>query len=67
MVVKFSQLVPAAKLLSLGPHAQQGLQYLVCMSVCLSVCVCVCVCVTQHLTFYVIIRATNDTNLLTGR
>ena len=31
---------------------------------CVSVCLCVCVCVTQHLTFYVFIRATNDTNLL---
>ena len=45
MVVKFLQLVPAAKLLSLGPHAQRGLQYLVCVSVCLCVCVFVCVCV----------------------
>ena len=27
----------------------------------LCVCVCVCVSVTQHLTFYVIICATNDT------
>ena len=35
-------------------------------SVCLSVCVCVCVSVTQHLTFHVIIRTTNDTNLLSG-
>ena len=32
----------------------------------LCVCVCVCVSVTQHLTFHVIIRATNDTNLLSG-
>ena len=31
-----------------------------------SVCVCVCVSVTQHLTFHVIICATNDTNLLSG-
>ena len=30
------------------------------------VCVCVCVSVTQHLTFHMIIRATNDTNLLSG-
>ena len=45
-------------LLTLGAHAQRGLQYLVC--------VCVCVSVTQHLTFHVIIRATNDTNLLIG-
>ena len=31
----------------------------------LGVCVCVCVCVSvaQHLTFYMFIRATNDTNL----
>ena len=29
--------------------------------------VSVCVCVTQHLTFRVIIRATNDTNLLSKR
>ena len=28
----------------------------------LCVCVCVCVTVTQHLTFHVIISATNDTN-----
>ena len=32
----------------------------------LCVCLCVCVSVTQHLTLYVIIRATNDTNLLSG-
>ena len=57
-------------LLTLGAHAQRGLQYLVCVSVCVSVCLCVCLCVcvsvTQHLTFYVFIRATNDTNLLSG-
>ena len=41
-------------LLTLGAHAQRGLQYLVC----------VCVSVTQHLTFHVFIRATNETNLL---
>ena len=45
-------------------------------TVCLCVCVCVCVClcvsvsvyvsVTQHLTFYLIIHATNDTNLLSS-
>ena len=29
----------------------------------LGLCVCMCVSVTQHLTFYVFIRATNDTNL----
>ena len=51
-------------LLTLGVHAQRGLQYLVC--VCVSVCVCVCVSVTQFLTFNVIIRATNDSNLLSG-
>ena len=27
--------------LTLGAHAQRGLQYLVCVSVCLSVCLCV--------------------------
>ena len=32
----------------------------------LCVCLCVCVSVTQHLTFYVCIHATNDTNLLGG-
>ena len=32
----------------------------------LCVCVCLCVSVTQHLTFHMIIRATNDTNLLSG-
>ena len=31
-----------------------------------SVCLCVCVSVTQHLTFHVIIHATNDTNLSIG-
>ena len=45
-------------LLTLGAHAQRGLRYLVCVSVCVSV--------TQHLTFYVFIHATNDTNLLGG-
>ena len=40
--------------LTFGTHAQRGLQYLVCVSV------------TQHLTFDVIIHATNDTNLLSG-
>ena len=45
--------------LTLGTHAQRGLQYLVCVSVCVSV--------TQRLTFHVIIRATNDTNLLSSR
>ena len=44
--------------LTLGAHVQRGLQYLVCVSVCVSV--------TQHLTFHVFIRATNDTNLLDG-
>ena len=29
-----------------------------------SVCLSVCVSVTQHLTFHVIIRATNDTTFL---
>ena len=37
-----------------GYNAHRGLQYLVCVSV------------TQHLTLYVIIRATNNTNLLSG-
>ena len=32
----------------------------------LCVCVSVCVSVTQHLTFHKVIRATNDTNLLSG-
>ena len=32
----------------------------------LCVCLSVCMSVTQHLTLYVIIRATNDTNLLSG-
>ena len=40
--------------LTLGAHAQRGLQYLVCVSV------------TQHLTFHAIICGTNDTNLLSG-
>ena len=47
-------LLLAAILLTLGVHAQRGLQYLACVSV------------TQHLTFHVIIHATNDTNLLSG-
>ena len=37
-----------------------------CVCVCMCVCVCVCVSVTQHLTFYVIIHATNNTNLSDG-
>ena len=41
--------------LTLGAHAQRGLRYLVCVSV------------TQHLTFHVIIRVTNDNNILSGR
>ena len=49
-------------LLTLGAHPQRELQYLVCVCVC----VCVCVSVTQHLTFYMFIHATNDTNLLGG-
>ena len=39
---------------SLIHNAQRGLQYLVCVSV------------SQHLTFHVFIRATNNTNLLGG-
>ena len=67
MVIKFWSLnfcdsFGQQNLLTLGAHAQRGLQYLVCVSVC----VCVCVSVTQHLTFHAIIRATNDTNLLSG-
>ena len=42
--------------LFINPHAQQGLRYLVYVSVCVSV--------TQHLTFHVFIHTTNDTNLL---
>ena len=34
--------------------------------VCLCVCVCVCVSVTQHLTYRMFIRPTNDTTYLTG-
>ena len=40
--------------LTLGTHAQRGLQYLVCVSV------------TQYLTFHVIIIATNNTDCLSG-
>ena len=36
------------------------------LCVCVCVCLCVCVSVTQHLTFHVFIRATNDTNPLGG-
>ena len=50
--------ITSVKLLTLGTHAQRGLQYLVCVSVCVSV--------TQHLTFHVITRATKNTNLLSG-
>ena len=50
------------ELLTLGMHAQRGLQYLVCVCVCVSVCVSV----AQHLTFHVIIRPTNNTNLLSS-
>ena len=42
--------------INLSAHAQRGLRYLACVSVCVSV--------IQHLTFYVFIHATNDTNLL---
>ena len=49
-----SILDPLFAFLTLGAHAQRGLQYLVCVSV------------TQHLTFHVFIRATNDTKLLGG-
>ena len=31
-------------LLTLGAHAQRGLQYSVCLCVCVCVCVCACVC-----------------------
>ena len=37
------------------------------LGLCVCVCGRVCVSVTQHLTFHVFIRATNDTNLLGGR
>ena len=40
--------------LTLGAHAQRGLQYLIRVSLCVSV--------TQHLTFHMIVHATNDTN-----
>ena len=55
-----------ARLLTLGAHAQRGLQYLVCVSLCLCVTQHLCLCVTQHLTLYVIIRATNNSNLPSG-
>ena len=52
----FCLLCSAVSLLTLGAHAQRGLQYLVC------VCVCLCVCYsTSH--FNVIIRTTNNSNL----
>ena len=40
--------------LTLGVHAQRGLQYLVCVSVCLSVrvCVCVCVCLLRNISLF---------------
>ena len=43
-----------------------GLCLYACVRVCVCVCVCVCVSVTQHLTLYVIIHATNDSNLPSG-
>ena len=52
-------------LLTLGAHAQRGLQYLG-LSVCLSVCLSFCVSVTQHLTSPMFFRLTNDTTYLTG-
>ena len=46
--------VPEAVLLTLGAHAQRGLQYLVCHSVCLSVCLSadaiLAVCATKGIT-----------------
>ena len=36
------------------------------LGLCVCVCLSVCVSVTQHLTFHVIIRATNNTILLSG-
>ena len=36
-------------LLTLGAHAQRGLQYFVCLSVCLCVCLSVCLSVTTSL------------------
>ena len=36
-------------LLTLGAHAQRGLQYFVCLSVCLCVCLSVCMSVTTSL------------------
>ena len=53
-------------LLTLGVHAQRGLQYLVSVSVCVCLCVCLSVSVTQHLTLHMIMCATNDTNLSGG-
>ena len=47
--------------LTLGAHAQRGLKMRVTV-----LGLCVCLLATQHLTFHVIIRATNDTNLLSG-
>ena len=44
--------------LTLGAHAQRGLQS--------SVCVCVCVSVTLNLTCRMFVRLTNDTTYLTG-
>ena len=35
-------------LLTLGAHAQRGLQYLVCVSVCLFVCLSVCLSVDDY-------------------
>ena len=39
-----------AVLLTLGAHAQRGLQYLVCVSVC--VCVCLSVCLLLNISLY---------------
>ena len=42
----WSDTFAGARSLTLGAHAQRGLQYSVCVSLCVCcVCVCVCVCV----------------------
>ena len=51
--------------LTLGAHAQRGLQYLVCVCVCVCV-VCVCVSVSQHLTFGASVCLENAVTYSTG-
>ena len=50
----------------INPRRSCAARVTVVGSVCVCVCVCVCVSVTQHLTYRMFIRPTNDTTYLTG-